>query len=268
MTTNRPETSRRYPPEAYAPNGELWWYLKFHPGTKRQYGDERKIAAWLTFHVDEGTTFTMRTLRQALGEGTVPNDKEQLNRRLRKLRQRDGWIIPSNTDDRTLPVGTYRLEKKGWHPGLGEREKEEGISNGKRRRVIERDGRRCVVCGVGSGEPYVGEPDSKAVMTVGHRIPRDRGGSLELDNLQTECKRCNETVRHELGNPESLVELRPDVKKLRTLDLKILLSWLNEGKRIRSQVDAVYDRTRKLSHAERATLTEEVRQMLEGRKKS
>src|SRR4051812_23288321 len=63
--------------------------------------------------------------------------------------------IPSNADDRTLPVGTYRLEKKGWHPGLGEREKEDGISNGKRRRVIERDGRRCVVCGVGSGEPYV-----------------------------------------------------------------------------------------------------------------
>ncbi|MEV4454674.1 HNH endonuclease signature motif containing protein [Microbispora sp. NPDC049633] len=262
MTAENRADSRDYPAEAYAPNGQLWWRLRYQPGTRRPFGDERKLAAWLTFNVNEGDTFTMADLRRGLGD-EVPNDAEHLNRRLRALRP-DGWRIPSNTDDRTLPIGTYRLEAKGWHPGLGPRPKRDAVSDADRRRIFNRDGWRCVVCGVGSGEPYPENPDSKAVLTVGHRVARDLGGSVELDNLQTECKRCNEPLRHELGFPETLTELLPEVKRFRKSELEILLSWLQAKQRIRNRVDAAYDRARRLSEGEQEQLKHTLRKMIQG----
>ncbi|SNS47911.1 hypothetical protein SAMN05216276_101058 [Streptosporangium subroseum] len=263
MTTDNTADGHPYPPQAYAPSGELWWRLKFAPGTRRTFGDEQKLAAWLTFNVEEWGTFTMGDLRRALGED-VPNNAEHLNRRLRNLRP-DGWRIPSNADDRTLPVGTYRLEVKGWHPGLGPRPKSDAVSDGDRRRVFDRDDRRCVVCGVASQEPYPDESNAKAVLTIGHRIARNLGGSVELDNLQTECKRCNEPVRNELGIPETLAALLPEVRRFRKQDLETLLSWLQAKQRIRNRVDTAYDRTRRLSATEREELVQTLRDIVQGR---
>lgn len=253
-----------YPSEAYAPDGRLWWELDKAPGTSRPFGAERKIAAWLYYNKSEGDLFTMRDLRQALGSETIPNDAEHLNRRLRALRP-DGWIIPSNKDDRTLPTDTYRVEQKGWHPGLGSRPKREGVSQGDRRRVLDRDGRRCVVCGVGEGEPYPNEPGTRAALTIGHRTPRERGGSSkDLNNLQTECKRCNEPVRDEMREPETLEQLLPDVRRMPKGDLQSLLSWLDQGYRTRSKLDAIYDRARALSAGERDDLKSAVRRIIGG----
>lgn len=254
----------QYPPDAYAPNGVLWWKLQTHPGTQHPFGDERKIAAWLAVNFDEGATFTIRDLRAALGEATVPHNAEHLNRRFRELRH-DGWVMPSKKDDRTLPIGVYRLERRGWHPGLGERPKRGNVSQGTRRRVFERDGRRCVICGVGSGEPYPGEPEVRAVLTIGHRVPRERrDGSSDPNNLQAECKRCNEPVRQEVSSSEELVALIPDVRRLKTQELTVLLNWLQCGQRTRSRVDEVYDRARRLSAGERDELTARVRNILGG----
>jgi hypothetical protein len=80
-----------YPPEAYAPNGVLWWRLTKHPDKNVRYGGERRIAAWLAFNVHEGDTFTMRDIREAVGPAPHKRDEaEHLNRRLRQLRF-DGW---------------------------------------------------------------------------------------------------------------------------------------------------------------------------------
>nr|PZN71480.1 MAG: HNH endonuclease [Pseudomonadota bacterium] len=204
----------------------------------------------------------MGDLRRALGED-APNNAEHLNRRLRNLRP-DGWEVPTNKDDRTLPVGTYRLDVKGWHPALGPRPKRDAVSARQRRRVFDRDGWRCVVCGVGSGESYPGEPGSRAVLTVGHRIPRELGGSTELDNLQTQCKRCNEPVRHELGLPETLTELLPEIRSFRKQELNTLLSWMQARQRIRNRVDMVYDRIRRLSASEYDELAKTLHDMLYG----
>ncbi|WP_433475384.1 HNH endonuclease [Spirillospora sp. CA-142024] len=262
------DSADNYPAGAYAPGHVLWWELRYWPGTRRKFGDEQKTAAWLAFNVSEGETFTMRTLRRALGEDPdVPNSAEHLNRRLRNLRP-DDWVVPSNKDDRTLPVGTYRLDQKGWHPGLGPRPKREGISDGKRRRVFDRDGFRCMVCGIGRGEPYPDKPESKAVLTVGHRLARELGGSTDLDNLQTECKRCNEPVRQEMGIPETLTALMPDVRGLRKEELRSLRSWLEAGHRIRTRLDLIYDRVRRLSASDQDTLRQKIRNMLDGDKSS
>ncbi|WP_167140211.1 HNH endonuclease [Diaminobutyricimonas sp. TR449] len=255
-----------YPSEAYAPDGTtLWWELDRWPDKpKQKYGGERRLAAWLAFNVEVGETFTMPELRAALGDGVVPNEAEHLNRRLRKLRE-DGWELPTRKDDGSLPPGVYRLDAKGWHPGEGDRPRGNSVSQGVRRRVLDRDNSRCVHCGVAAGEPYPGEPETSAVITIGHRVPNAHGGSSsDLNNLQAECKRCNEPVRQALRSPETLEELRPDVLSLKGDEAKKLESWLLAGHRLRDRVDAIYDRVRRLSAGEREELKEILSRKIRG----
>jgi 5-methylcytosine-specific restriction endonuclease McrA len=255
-----------YPPEAYAPDGTLWWRLKTHPGKRTRYGDELKLMAWLTFNKHVGDTATMPELRAALGDEVVPNSAEHLNRRLRALRHRDGWIIFSKNDDGNLPVGVYRIERKGWHPGRGtSRGPSNAVSKNMRRRVFERDGSRCVVCGVAGGEPYPSEPNAKATLTVGHIVPGALGGSSkDINNLRTECKRCNEPVRHELRPPETLEQVLPDIQKLKNSEQQRLLSWFDHGYRTRDKLDQVYDRARQLSPDDKEELKARLRRWVGG----
>lgn len=250
--------STPYPPDAYAENGELWWRLEFHPGKNVIYGAENKIAAWLFFHKPVGSTFTMKELRDALGQVDGPNADEHLNRRMRKLRQLD-WQLPSAQEVAGLKLGEYKVVTQGWHPGQGSRPKTAGnVGAGVRRAMFERDGYRCVVCGVGRGEEYPDPPPGIAVMTAGHRIAQKLGGSDDLDNLQTECRRCNEQIREEAGLPETFDEVYSEVRSLRRSDKKTLLQWLRSGQRLRSPLDRIYDRARTLSNNERKALVEKL----------
>lgn len=257
------DSETEYPPEAYAENGLLWWELQTWPGMTRVYGAERKLAAWMAFNLVRGGEFTMRQLRQALGNEVIPNEDEHLNRRFRRLRE-DGWVFPSNKDDKSLGIGTYRLDKVGWHPGLGERPKSDSISKAMERLVLERDGRRCVICGIGRGEPYPGRPDSHAVITVGHRRARAHQGSAsDSDNLEAQCSIHNEPVREEV-KPESLTDILVDLRRLNRAELAKLETWLSQGYRSRDRLDTLHDRARSLPPRERESVLTEVRRR-EGR---
>lgn len=220
------EKSHQYPPEAFASNGRLWWTLATWPDRKQRFGDERKIAAWLAFNKNIGDRFTLPELREAIGDGLQRNDAEHLNRRLRTLRK-DGWIVPSGKHDSTVGPSGYRLEKIGWHPALGSRPKDPAhVSNSDRVKVFKNDGSRCVICGIGDGEPYPDQPERKAVMTVGHRIAGHFKGRGSLDNLQTECALCNESIRAGAGIPETYQEVVYAVHELKKKEKGTLLEWL------------------------------------------
>ena len=234
----------------YASNGTLWWKLTHVPGTRQRFGGEKRLAAWLGFELQLGDTFTMKDLRNALGaDEDVPEDAEHLNRRLRKLREED-WKITSYKDDRNLPTDTYRLDDKGKRLWLGERNQRNEVSLRIRRLVFDRDGNRCVRCGIGAGEEYPGNPGKYARMTIGHRVPRERGGTLDPDNLFTECAWCNEPMRDQVADPETYVEVMAVVRNLRGDDLRSLLTWMQNGRRSRSRLDEAYDRARMLSPSE------------------
>jgi hypothetical protein len=77
-----------------SPDGTPWWLVRTTPGTRRQpFGGVKRIAAYLNFEVEVGEHFTMRQLRQELGQDGVAETAEHFNRRLRELRP-DGWQIP------------------------------------------------------------------------------------------------------------------------------------------------------------------------------
>lgn len=254
-----------YPPQAYAPNGELWWRLITEPNSKRRFGDEQRIAAYLASTKQPGDSFTTRELREAISRDGGPNTAEHFQRRIRSLRStRDRWAIASYQDDRSLPAEHYRVDRIGWHPALGPRPKSsQSVSAKTRSLVLDRDGRRCVICGVGAGEPYP-ETGSPAVMTIGHIVPQARGGTSDPGNLQVECAHCNETKRAEGASPETFDAVWPVVRSLRTSDLQRISGWLAQGWRTRDKADEVYDRVRMLPTTDRDRVSNEIRRTLGG----
>lgn len=254
-----------FPLEAYAPNGILWWELTTWPGTRKPYGDERKAAAWLAFNKNVGDTFTTKELRLALGEDGNPNSKEHMQRRLRQLRK-DGWDIPSPKYARDLGAENYRIDAVGWHPGLGsDRPRNLSAVSAKTRFVVlKRDGSRCQICGVGDGEPYPGEPDSHAVMTVGHLVSDDFGGKGDLGNLRAECARCNEPIRSEGGIPESPEVVVYAARSLRRDQIGRLASWVRMGARSRDILDETFDRYRKLAPGDKERARTEILKLAGG----
>lgn len=254
-----------FPPDAFAPTGDLWWRLRVAPGKKKQpFGAERRISAWLAFNRKVGEVFTMRDLRRALGEDDIPDDAEHLNRRLRNLRG-DGWEIYSQRDDGSLAHVEYRIAKVGWHPGTGEsRPKKGGISERMRALVLKRDKSTCAVCGIVEGDPYPDNPGRKAVLTAGHRVPDRRlGRNATAEDLQAECERCNRAVRDEMPDPETLEEVLPEVRLMKRNEKKELLSWFEHG-RSPSRVQQIYSRARRLTKVEQERLVDKLREMASG----
>ncbi len=127
-----------------------WWKLRVAPGTNRRFGGEKRLAAYLYFNVPVGGTFTMRQLREALGEEDTPEQAEHLNRRLRNLKPQ-GWRFTSYKDQYGQAMDEYVLQEKGNKLWLGETTKRSNISAALKRQVYERDHNRCVICGVGAG---------------------------------------------------------------------------------------------------------------------
>lgn len=77
-------------------------------------------------------------------------------------------------------------------PKLRRKSKRKGSSRSKRnaenrrRKVYERDGYRCVACGLHESELPEG-----VTLTLDHIRPVSKGGSNRASNLQTMCKPCN-----------------------------------------------------------------------------
>ncbi|WP_165241830.1 HNH endonuclease [Corynebacterium lizhenjunii] len=219
---------QEYPVEAYAPDGTLWWKSSIRGAT----GAVPRMASWLRWNVELGGRFSTRQLRD-----TLDISNEHAQRRQRELRDY-GWEYLSAKEEPSLGEECI-LEKYGWWPGEGQRPKRDTISAKVRRQVIERDGGRCVLCGRAAGEKY--EDGSVVVLTAGHIKANSHGGAASLDNLQTECRVCNEPARADTGSasePEAGVE---QVKNLKKADRLELLAWIRSGRRSRSNLDRAYD---------------------------
>jgi hypothetical protein len=113
------------------------------------------LAAYLYYNLEMGDTFRLRDLRAALGD-EAPDDAEHLNRRLRSPREQ-GWEFTSYMDRAGQEQDVYVLKAKGKRIWLVEKNQRKQISNAVRRQVFDQDLNRCVICGVGRGEPYPGE---------------------------------------------------------------------------------------------------------------
>ena len=218
----------------------------------RRFGAEPKLAAWLRLNAKIGQVLTIKQLRKALETpGGRPNTDEHFNRRFRNLR-RYGWVVRSSQEEGDLKPNEYRLRKMGAPIWLGKKEYvQAAVSAKQRREVFDRDGNRCLLCGIGSGEPYPDEPSKGARLTIGHFVADSLLGPGNPANLRTECSRCNEPVKEEARRSESALELWPKIRGLSRADKVQLLRWVENGYHERNKIDRLFDQIRVLPAVQR-----------------
>ena len=172
------------------------------------------IRAFLLANV--GKVVTTEQIRDASG-GQV-----QYSRRLRELREQEGWKISSNNDRTDLGPGEYRLEEPPPdRPGYRFTSK---ISQRLRAQVLERNGYTCQMCGIGAGDPV--EDGRPARLHVGHIVDRSHGGTDTLDNLRALCSQCNQGAKNVTQGPPSYTWLISQVRRASASDQREILNWL------------------------------------------
>ena len=195
-------------------------------------GTRVRVALWLKDQVGEGGTFRKQQLRDAMP------GVEQIDRRMRDLRPA-GWVIQTYRDRAGLEPDELRLDKMGlavWDPehrSAGLRV----ITARVRQQVMQRDGHRCVRCGILAGEPYPDDPETIARLTIGHLNPHKHGSGASPSDLVTECARCNESVKHFTGARLTSEQVWDRVADLGNRDKVKLLTWLVKGRRDPSAVE-------------------------------
>jgi len=142
-------------------------------------------------------------------------------RRVRELRNEEGFQILTHHDRADLKPGEYLLEVAKPQPAFAR-----AISKETRAFVLDRNGFTCQMCGAVAGEPHPYDATRKTRLHIGHVIDKSMGGSDEASNLKAICSVCNEGAANiTLQRPE-LNKLLVQVRRATAADQLELLRWL------------------------------------------
>jgi hypothetical protein len=149
----------------------------------------------------------------------------QYSRRLRELREQEGWPILSHLDTTDLKPGQYLLREKP--------EKNldvafsRGISARLRAAVLDRNGFTCQMCGLTPGDidPYTGR---KVRLHIGHIVDRSHGGKEELSNLRALCSTCNQGAKNITTEKPSLIWLLTQIRRAGIDEQRSVFDWLRK----------------------------------------
>lgn len=160
--------------------------------------------------------------------GKVLNSKElsavagtsEWGRRVRELRNHEGFRIESHNDRSDLKPGQYILISETPVPALSK-----SLSKETRALILDRNGFTCQMCGAAAGEthPYDGR---KVRLHIGHIVDKSLGGSDEPSNLRALCSVCNEGAANiTLPRPEA-AKLLAQIRRAANDDQRAILDWL------------------------------------------
>jgi HNH endonuclease len=142
-------------------------------------------------------------------------------RRVRELRNEEGYQILTHNDRSDLKPGQYLLLTAKPEPAF-----ERAISKETRAIVLDRNGFTCQMCGAGAGEPHPFDTTRKTRLHLGHIIDKSMGGTDDPSNLKAVCSVCNEGASNITPDRPSILKLKAQVRKARGEDQIILLEWL------------------------------------------
>lgn len=182
----------------------------------RPPGSRTRILAFLIDHV--GEIVNKDQIRKASG------DASEWARRLRELRDEQGYLIRSHTDRADLRPGEYILESA--EPGSYAFARE--ISAKLRAEVLTRNGRTCQMCGVEAGAPHPDNNGRKATLHLGHIVDVTMGGKNEASNLRALCSVCNQGASNVTQAPPEYIKLLTHVRRAGRKEQIMLLNWLAE----------------------------------------
>lgn len=214
---------------------------------RRKPSSLMQVAAFIA-GVGEGNSFTKLRLFQE-----VPG-VAQADRRMRDLRGM-GWIIDNYKVNRNLSPDEYLVKTIGVRVDQGEavpKSARKNITGPKRRRILERDGHTCQVCGVPGGMEFPDAPGRTAVLTIGHIIPVARGGTNDDDNLRTECQRCGDESRDITADPPTKNAVLTRVQHVGSVkEKRRLFGWMQSGRRVPDDTERVFNDWARLPYAQR-----------------
>lgn len=142
-------------------------------------------------------------------------------RRVRELRNEEGYQILSHKDRSDLKPGQYLLETISRVPAF-----KRGISKETRAQVLERNGFTCQMCGVAAGDPDpLGGPRTVR-LTIGHILDKSKGGDDTPQNLRAICTNCNEGLQNTALPKPDQIHLLSQARRATINDQRVLLNWL------------------------------------------
>ncbi len=139
-------------------------------------GARDKIRKYFIEHV--GKIVTTKQIRRIAGIS-------EYARRIRELRDEEGWQIMSHNDRIDLKPGQYILETVERKPVVAR-----NINPQLRNEILERNGYTCQRCGAGPGDADPFSPGRKIRLHIDHIKPISQGGTDTKDNLGVLCSAC------------------------------------------------------------------------------
>lgn len=180
-------------------------------------GSKERIRQFLLANV--GQVVTSIQIRDAVG-----SDVSEWARRLRELRDEEGWPIISHNDSTALKPGQYILKEA---PSVRKDVKFARVISAKlRAEVLDRNGFTCQMCGLTPGDidPATGR---KARMHIGHIKDKSLGGKDELSNLRTLCSTCNQGAKNITGIKPEAIWLLGQIRRAGLEDQRQVYDWLH-----------------------------------------
>jgi 5-methylcytosine-specific restriction endonuclease McrA len=187
----------------------------------RQPGSKQRILEFFLNNI--GVTLESKDIQEASG-GAV-----EWARRVRELRNEDGYQILSHKDRADLKPNQYRIETTKRVAAFAR-----SISKETRAWVLERNGYTCQMCGVAAGDPDPLGTNRTVRLTMGHILDKSKGGNDTPQNLRAICTNCNEGLQNTAPPKPDRVHLLAQIRRATITDQEVVLQWLLQKFRLRS----------------------------------
>ena len=175
-------------------------------------GAKKKLRQYLLSHVNE--VVDSETLREVAGVS-------EWARRIRELRDEEGYQIKTHNDRSDLKPGQYILESAKPQHAFAR-----NISKETRAFVLDRNGFTCQMCGAVAGEPHPYDPSKRTRLHIGHIIDKSVGGTDDPANLRAICSVCNEGASNLTLDRPSYEKLLIQTRRATAMDQLKVLKWL------------------------------------------
>ena len=179
----------------------------------KQKGSKQLILEFLIANV--GRVIESKELQEASGW------KAEWARRVRELRDEEGYQILSHKDRADLKPGQYLIESVKRLPAF-----KRGISKETRAYVFERNGYTCQMCGLAAGDKDPFHPNRTVRLTMGHILDKSKGGKDEPSNLRAVCTNCNEGLQNAAPQKPDRILLLSQIRRATIDDQRAVLEWL------------------------------------------
>ena len=153
-------------------------------------------------------------------------------RRVRELRDEQGYDIHSHKDSSDLKPGEYILVSAKRRPAF-----KRDISKETRAIVLERNGYTCQMCGVAAGDPDPFNENRTIRLTLGHIVDKSKGGEDTPSNLRAVCSNCNEGLQNAAPIKPDRLQLFAQIRRANIDDQKAVLEWLLRKFKLRAIAD-------------------------------